>query len=308
MADKQNSQQAPKMCRNNCNFYGNPLYSDYCSKCFNELKGKFLPVNRHYLQQATQPDETGYMPPGGVLYSRGQCQEQRLSSTQQMAAICGRGASYCLAREAGHGLEFPANDVCCRQFHICRSCLIVAAQIQANHPLSATATASPVIQIQKTPVIAMPSSAESPVAVSCTAAAADCVQEPTVVSMSPAPSVLAVPAGMEPCTLPPAICEKTSNSLPTSSMQSPLAQIAAAATGASTPTKRVFNKKSRCAECKSRVPLAKQAINQCRCSYFFCDKHRYPEQHECEFDFMTCDRLNLEKNNPKLNSRPKGGL
>ncbi|KAJ1763281.1 hypothetical protein H4S00_003422, partial [Coemansia sp. D1744] len=160
----------------------------------------------------------------------------------------------------------------------------------------------------KTPVIAMPSSAESPVAVSCTAAAADCVQEPTVVSMSPAPSVLAVPAGMEPCTLPPAICEKTSNSLPTSSMQSPLAQIAAAATGASTPTKRVFNKKSRCAECKSRVPLAKQAINQCRCSYFFCDKHRYPEQHECEFDFMTCDRLNLEKNNPKLNSRPKGGL
>ncbi|KAJ1780317.1 hypothetical protein LPJ54_000226 [Coemansia sp. RSA 1824] len=242
MADKQNSQQAPKMCRNNCNFYGNPLYSDYCSKCFNELKGKFLPVNRHYLQQATQPDETGYMPPGGVLYSRGQCQEQRLSSTQQMAAICGRGASYCLAREAGHGLEFPAND------------------------------------------------------------------EPTVVSMSPAPSVLAVPAGMEPCTLPPAICEKTSNSLPTSSMQSPLAQIAAAATGASTPTKRVFNKKSRCAECKSRVPLAKQAINQCRCSYFFCDKHRYPEQHECEFDFMTCDRLNLEKNNPKLNSRPKGGL
>ncbi|KAJ2577614.1 hypothetical protein GGH19_001152 [Coemansia sp. RSA 1807] len=175
MADKQNSQQAPKMCRNNCNFYGNPLYSDYCSKCFNELK-------------------------------------------------------------------------------------------------------------------------------------ADCVQEPTVVSMSPAPSVLAVPAGMEPCTLPPAICEKTSNSLPTSSMQSPLAQIAAAATGASTPTKRVFNKKSRCAECKSRVPLAKQAINQCRCSYFFCDKHRYPEQHECEFDFMTCDRLNLEKNNPKLNSRPKGGL
>ncbi|KAJ2165233.1 hypothetical protein GGF45_006001, partial [Coemansia sp. RSA 551] len=67
---------------------------------------------------------------------------------------------------------------------------------------------------------------------------------------------------MEPCTLPPAICEKTSNSLPTSSMQSPLAQITAAATGASTPTKRVFNKKSRCAECKSRVPLAKQAINQ----------------------------------------------
>ncbi|KAJ1855526.1 hypothetical protein GGH12_004886 [Coemansia sp. RSA 1822] len=126
--------------------------------------------------------------------------------------------------------------------------------------------------------------------------------------MSPAPSVSAVPAGMEPCTLPPAICEKTSNSLPTSSMQSPLAQIAAAATGASTPTKRVFNNKNRCAECKIRVPLAKQAINQCRCSYFFCDKHRYPEQHECEFDFMTCDRLNLEKNNPKLNSRPKGGL
>ncbi|KAF7730450.1 zinc finger domain-containing protein [Apophysomyces ossiformis] len=39
-----------------------------------------------------------------------------------------------------------------------------------------------------------------------------------------------------------------------------------------------------------QVPLAKQTINRCRCDYVFCDSHRYPDRHECEFDYAKLGR------------------
>ncbi|KAJ2449182.1 hypothetical protein EV183_005035 [Coemansia sp. RSA 2336] len=135
------------------------------------------------------------------------------------------------------------------------------------------------------------------------------VQGLGAVSASPAAGAAAadVASELENKLLSRAACEK-SNSLPATGTQSPLAQPPGTASGGATPSKELYNKKGRCAQCKQRVQLAKQAINKCRCCYFFCDKHRYPKQHECDFDFMSNDRLTLEKNNPKLNSRPKGGL
>ncbi|KAJ2841712.1 hypothetical protein IWW36_006165, partial [Coemansia brasiliensis] len=133
-------------------------------------------------------------------------------------------------------------------------------------------------------------------AVSASPAASTAVDSDTVASSE-----------LENKLLSSTVCEKSS-SLPGSSTQSPLAQLSGTASGGATPSKQLFNKKGRCAQCKQRVQLAKQAINKCRCCYFFCDKHRYPKQHECDFDFMSSDRMTLEKNNPKLNSRPKGGL
>ncbi|KAI9503382.1 hypothetical protein BX070DRAFT_183546, partial [Coemansia spiralis] len=67
-------------------------------------------------------------------------------------------------------------------------------------------------------------------------------------------------------------------------------------------------KKGRCFQCRARVALVKQTTNKCRCEYVFCDSHRLPDQHDCEFDFMTRERKTLEKNNPKLNMKRKGGL
>ncbi|KAJ2676567.1 hypothetical protein IWW42_000442 [Coemansia sp. RSA 1085] len=183
---------------------------------------------------------------------------------------------------------------------------------KANNQLASNATtkAAPAIPTQ-TPAVAAPIPVE-PAARSQPAHNAGDVQGLGAASASPAASAAAADAGtvaseLENKLLSGAVCEK-SNSLPTTGTQSPLAQPPGTASGGTTPSKELYNKKGRCAQCKQRVQLAKQAINKCRCCYFFCDKHRYPKQHECDFDFMSSDRLTLEKNNPKLNSRPKGGL
>ncbi|ORX99521.1 hypothetical protein K493DRAFT_323877 [Basidiobolus meristosporus CBS 931.73] len=71
--------------------------------------------------------------------------------------------------------------------------------------------------------------------------------------------------------------------------------------------RKVQNNKGRCFLCKAKIPLAKQTINKCRCDYVYCDSHRYPDKHECDFDFASQDRNILAKNNPKLNERHTGG-
>ncbi|KAJ2213067.1 hypothetical protein EV179_004128 [Coemansia sp. RSA 487] len=86
---------------------------------------------------------------------------------------------------------------------------------------------------------------------------------------------------------------------------SPLAS-SVGGSGASTPSRRP-PKKGRCNQCNARVALVKQTTNRCRCDYVFCDTHRFPDQHDCKFDFKESDRKDLEKNNPKLNVKPKGG-
>ncbi|KAJ2380056.1 hypothetical protein GGI05_006433 [Coemansia sp. RSA 2603] len=96
----------------------------------------------------------------------------------------------------------------------------------------------------------------------------------------------------------------TSSSAPGSRVQSPLV---VNSSGMSTPRKRAQANKGRCFECRAKVPLVKQTTNKCRCGYVFCDNHRYFDQHNCEFDFVTSDRKVLEKRNPKLNELPKGG-
>ncbi|RHZ80371.1 hypothetical protein Glove_137g38 [Diversispora epigaea] len=69
----------------------------------------------------------------------------------------------------------------------------------------------------------------------------------------------------------------------------------------------IQNNHSRCFRCRARIPLAKQTINKCRCEYVFCDAHKVPEKHECDFDFAKMGKDILAKNNPKLNDVPKGG-
>ena len=40
--------------------------------------------------------------------------------------------------------------------------------------------------------------------------------------------------------------------------------------------------KTKCWNCKKKVGLLGV---QCRCEYVFCSKHRYPEEHACDFNF-----------------------
>ncbi|TMW58798.1 hypothetical protein Poli38472_006943 [Pythium oligandrum] len=59
--------------------------------------------------------------------------------------------------------------------------------------------------------------------------------------------------------------------------------------------KLVQKNKKRCWECKKKVGLT--AI-ECRCGYVFCNGHRYPDQHNCGFDFKAADRAELARRNP----------
>ncbi|KAI9268896.1 hypothetical protein BDA99DRAFT_546175 [Phascolomyces articulosus] len=73
------------------------------------------------------------------------------------------------------------------------------------------------------------------------------------------------------------------------------------------PSKPVQKNTGRCFMCRSKIPLAKQLSNKCRCEYVFCDSHRYPDKHDCDFDHASMDKDILAKKNPKLNERPRGG-
>ncbi|KAG9291734.1 hypothetical protein G9A89_012019 [Geosiphon pyriformis] len=77
--------------------------------------------------------------------------------------------------------------------------------------------------------------------------------------------------------------------------------------GARSPTRPIQKNKARCFMCRAKIPLAKQTINKCRCEYVYCDIHKVPDKHDCDFDFAKMGKDILTKNNPKLNEVHKGG-
>jgi hypothetical protein len=58
------------------------------------------------------------------------------------------------------------------------------------------------------------------------------------------------------------------------------------------PQKRVQKNRKRCFECRKKVGLT---ALECKCGFVFCGLHRFPDQHQCSFDFKTHDRDNLAK-------------
>lgn len=72
-------------------------------------------------------------------------------------------------------------------------------------------------------------------------------------------------------------------------------------------TKKIQTHPGRCFSCRTKVPLAKQTINKCRCTFIFCDSHRFPESHQCEVNLAQHDKDILTKNNPKMHDRPRLG-
>ncbi|KAK9050911.1 hypothetical protein SSX86_027536 [Deinandra increscens subsp. villosa] len=53
--------------------------------------------------------------------------------------------------------------------------------------------------------------------------------------------------------------------------------------------------RNRCGSCRKRVGLTGFT---CRCGATFCGTHRYPEKHECSFDFKTIGKEAIAKANP----------
>ena len=48
------------------------------------------------------------------------------------------------------------------------------------------------------------------------------------------------------------------------------------------------------------LPSLSSAGFECRCEGLFCSKHRFADQHECNFDFKTHDREVLAAANPTV--------
>lgn len=61
--------------------------------------------------------------------------------------------------------------------------------------------------------------------------------------------------------------------------------------------KKKKSSRKRCHHCKTRVGLTGF---ECRCSFVFCDKHRYADVHSCTYDYAADHRNLLQKANPKV--------
>ncbi|XP_010277603.1 PREDICTED: zinc finger A20 and AN1 domain-containing stress-associated protein 5-like [Nelumbo nucifera] len=54
---------------------------------------------------------------------------------------------------------------------------------------------------------------------------------------------------------------------------------------------------NRCASCRKRVGLLGFT---CPCGSTFCSIHRYPEKHQCGFDFKTTGRVAISETSPTI--------
>ncbi|CAG8492339.1 5974_t:CDS:2 [Racocetra fulgida] len=95
--------------------------------------------------------------------------------------------------------------------------------------------------------------------------------------------------------------------LQTNSLESGASAPTPAATQENIQARPIQTNQSRCFKCRAKIPLAKQTINKCRCEYVYCDNHKIPDKHDCDFDFAKMGKDILAKNNPKLNEVHKGG-
>lgn len=52
--------------------------------------------------------------------------------------------------------------------------------------------------------------------------------------------------------------------------------------------------KIKCKKCRKKICWT---YLECRCGNFYCNKHIYPFEHECEFDHKKYNKDNIKKNN-----------
>ncbi len=70
--------------------------------------------------------------------------------------------------------------------------------------------------------------------------------------------------------------------------------------------KKKKKKKKRCFVCNKKLGLIPFSC-RCNTTIKFCSIHRYPDSHNCQFDWKKEGREQLEKNNPKVDFDKFGG-
>ncbi|KAL9231073.1 hypothetical protein vseg_006339 [Gypsophila vaccaria] len=83
-----------------------------------------------------------------------------------------------------------------------------------------------------------------------------------------------------------------SSSSPPPSSAADVTTAAAAAAAAAAPKAR-----NRCSCCNKKVGMLGF---ECRCGSTFCGSHRYPEEHQCTFDFVAVGKKAIAKANPVI--------
>jgi predicted nucleic acid binding AN1-type Zn finger protein len=58
---------------------------------------------------------------------------------------------------------------------------------------------------------------------------------------------------------------------------------------------------NRCYECNKKIGISGGI--QCRCKYYFCGLHRYPNEHRCTINYMLMERKILTEKNIKISSK-----
>lgn len=54
-----------------------------------------------------------------------------------------------------------------------------------------------------------------------------------------------------------------------------------------------------CGKCSTKISLIAQA-RPCNCGFCFCDKHRAPEKHDCQFDYQADQARRIRQSNPQV--------
>lgn len=52
----------------------------------------------------------------------------------------------------------------------------------------------------------------------------------------------------------------------------------------------IYNK----CKCKKKLSIVQMSTNRCKCNKVFCDMHKPPEHHFCEFDYTIKDKAVYE--------------
>ena len=50
-----------------------------------------------------------------------------------------------------------------------------------------------------------------------------------------------------------------------------------------------------CFFCQKKLSFMEETIGDCKCKQFFCKKHRFPEEHQCTFDYKHEQREKLKE-------------
>ncbi|KAJ0609565.1 putative transcription regulator A20-like family [Helianthus annuus] len=88
---------------------------------------------------------------------------------------------------------------------------------------------------------------------------------------------------------------QTLNSSASGSEPVPVSVSAAATPAAAVP--EIKKPSNRCLTCNKKVGVMGF---KCKCGDVFCGSHRYPEKHDCEFDFKKTGRDAIAKANPVI--------